>query len=87
MSTFKMGKDHCPVCKKLVDACTSLDPAKVPAPGAITICLYCVALLYFADDMALVKLPNKVFMEFDYETRKNTLEAQRMIINSKLQLN
>lgn len=82
-----MGNDYCPVCKKLVDSATSVVPGNIPAPKDITICLYCAALLQFSDDMSLVRLPKQVYDSFDYKTRKKTLEAQRIIINSKLKLN
>mgnify|MGYP001612037086 CR=1 FL=1 len=87
MTTTKMGHDNCPICKKTLDAVTSVLPGKIPAPRDITICAYCAALLQFYDDMTLVKLPKQVYDSFDYETRAMILKAQKVIINSRLQIN
>lgn len=87
MTTTKMGHDNCLVCKKILDAALSVMPDKIPKPGDITVCAYCAALLQFSPDMALIKLPKHIYDSFDYETRANILKAQRVIINSRLQIN
>lgn len=83
MKTTRMGKDNCPICKKRLDTCSSPDNA-IPEPGSITICYYCSAILIFSDDMALIKLSNKVFNSLSYEMRKKILKIQKVVIESKL---
>lgn len=45
-------KPHCPQCNKILDSWTHVNE-KRPAPGDITVCLYCSAVLEFGENWSL----------------------------------
>ncbi len=65
----KLGEDHCPSCKKLLDAATSLEEGAVPNPGDISVCIYCGEFLLYGDDMALEILPKVIWDQLETELK------------------
>lgn len=54
MTTSRTPITICWHCDRPLDAATELmDEGKTPTPGAVSLCLYCGAIGYFADDLAL----------------------------------
>ena len=60
----------CPKCDKVLDGATHAggEDDAVPTPGDISICLYCVAILQFQEDLSLNELSEEEILEFPSET-------------------
>lgn len=47
----------CPHCQTVIDGYKSMrDPGDVPSPGNLMICLNCLSLCKYADDLSLAEL-------------------------------
>ncbi len=69
MHTFDVPVAHCPNCGKLLEACTAVLHNNAPAPGSLTVCFYCAALLQFNPVLGLVQLKD-LPSDCDDETRR-----------------
>jgi len=75
--SFRIEADLCPYCAQPVDAVTKVaDPDRIPAPGALTICLYCAGACMFTEDMKLIKLTEKERRKLHPETQRHLRTAQ-----------
>ena len=58
----------CPYCAKQMDMATAMMPememAKPPEPGNITVCIDCLNVSMFDDELQLVKMDPETFAEF-----------------------
>ena len=52
--SYRLKSTVCPVCKKSVDAATSLHGKGIPQKGNFTVCIYCSSILRFTEKMGLV---------------------------------
>lgn len=70
-----MGDDHCPICREKVDSVSSVEGDYKPTPKSLTVCMYCVGILMFEDDMALLEFPEILIETLDQETKSNLAKA------------
>ncbi len=68
----------CPNCGKVLDSATSIRSDGPPDPGALSVCMYCAALLQFQPALGLVRLA-RVPDDTDDETRR-TIDKLRKFI-------
>jgi hypothetical protein len=48
-----IAKSHCPVCRYRVSVTTGLGHEEKPLPGDVTLCINCVSVLIFTDNLAV----------------------------------
>jgi len=48
----------CPSCGKLLDGATGIDTNNLPAPGDVSVCIYCAAVLRFNARRTVELFPN-----------------------------
>jgi hypothetical protein len=82
IKTTKLGKDYCPHCNEIIDACSSMEGA-TPEPGDVTVCFYCVSILQFRDDMSIQLLPDVVVDSFEDSFKKQLRLLQQSISRAK----
>jgi hypothetical protein len=69
----------CPLCGYLLDACTNFVDAVPPAPGDLSVCGRCAALLVFADDLSTRLLRDGEFLALEADLRRQLTTHQRMV--------
>jgi len=75
-----MGEDYCPNCHNRLDAVTG--PCK-PNPNDKTVCIYCGAYLWFADDMHLKLLTDAEFKDLQPQLKRQLMVIRLAIIEGK----
>ncbi|MES2134475.1 MAG: hypothetical protein V4506_19165, partial [Bacteroidota bacterium] len=80
---FKLGKDHCPTCKHLLDAVTPTKGTELPNSGDVSICWYCGEFLQYSEDMALKILPDNVFEDLSAKQKRILLDTRMYIVLQK----
>lgn len=78
-----MGNDTCPTCRKTLNAVTSIaDKNYKPNPGDLTVCVYCLDLLKYEEDMELSSFPLLLFEMLDRETKEKIIQTQIVVANT-----
>lgn len=69
---------RCPICQRVVDACTHVDPARdaMARPGDLSVCANCGALLIFLEDLRVRGLTREEFEELPADTRTLLVKTQ-----------
>ena len=62
-------ESECPFCGYEMDVATSLDDAVPPSAGDLSMCLKCLSVLRFRDDMRLEALPDNEFRQLPEDLR------------------
>lgn len=72
MKAHRTRMQFCPRCRAPLDAATAANPECVcaPAPGSVTVCLYCGAVLEWDEGMALVVMSQEGINSLPDETRQ-----------------
>src|SRR5258707_1048262 len=52
-TSHRLPGSDCPSCRKPLDAATGINGDVRPAPGDVTVCLYCGHIMVFADDLTV----------------------------------
>lgn len=79
----KMGRDHCPYCKAMVDTASPVNPGEVPDPGDVSVCFYCGEFMKYGDDMRLEKLTQREFNQIPHSDRLKMIKIKIAILNAR----
>lgn len=79
-----MPDQRCPRCGKNLNRSSPVDNQPLaPVPGDFTVCVGCVAILQFDEQMKL-KVPEQAAIEqLDAQTLQHLLAAQKLILSLK----
>ena len=57
-TTRLTGQPRCPNCSAVIDAAVPFEGVDMPDDGAITVCLYCLAVLVFGGNPLHARMPS-----------------------------
>lgn len=77
--TFKVPEQVCPKCGATLHAATAADHDNSPAPGMITVCAGCAALLQFAEGLLLELMTAEQIAALPADLRAELEQMQRVI--------
>lgn len=71
---------RCPTCDHLLDAHRSVDDDRTPAPGDLSLCAYCSAVLAFDEARPVFRLATAAELaDLDVESRAALERAQHQV--------
>lgn len=85
-TTTRTPPVRCPACDHLVDAATSTQGEATPSPGDLSVCVYCAAVLEFADDLRLTLMTQEQVDALEPEIRAAVTSARSVVRLVKLDL-
>lgn len=76
----KIAGSTCPCCKRVLDGASCLEDEKLmPNAGDITICIYCLTILEFDNNLKLLEMTNEQISELPHEMRMDLNKIRHAI--------
>jgi len=80
MNSYQTPPMECPECLKMMEAATSVGGVDDPAPGDLSLCIYCGAPLKFGDKLELLRLTDDDMKALGEDERRQVLLAQKVVL-------
>ena len=69
MQTTRLPDDACPICRKKLDAHTSVEEDAAPSSGDLSVCWHCFAFLQYREDLTLEHFPDEFILKLEDDVR------------------
>lgn len=80
MSEPPLPNNYCPSCCKLNDGASNIeDPALVPGPGDLSVCIHCATILQFDEKLKSQVLTAEELFELEDDVRLEVMQMHRNV--------